>query len=53
MRNIKHRTKEQKKEAYYTKPRSGQKDDIIEWLVHTDFVDNYTQKLHFKAKYKA
>lgn len=29
----------------YTYPKSRKRDDIIEWLVHTQFVDNYVIKL--------
>jgi hypothetical protein len=41
MRNIKHRTKKQAKEAYNTAPDSSDKTDILKWLIKTDFVTNY------------
>lgn len=29
----------------YTYPKSNNRDDIIDWIVHTQFVDNYVIKL--------
>lgn len=51
MRNIKHRTKKQAKEAYNTAPDSSDKMDILKWLIKTDFVTNYIQKLTFNSDY--
>lgn len=51
MRTIEHRTKQQAKEAYQTEPKSGDKNDIIEWLIQTDFVTNYIQKLLYNSDY--
>lgn len=51
MRTIEHRTIQQAKEAYQTEPKSGNKNDIVEWLIKTDFVTNYIQKLLYNSDY--
>lgn len=38
-------TKQECDRELYTYPKSTKRDDIITWLIHTQFVDNYIIKL--------
>lgn len=49
-RTVQHRTKQQLKELKNIKPLSSDRNDIINFLIQRDFIENYVQKLEQDKK---